>query len=409
MPTTSVVVVGAGHAGLAMSRHLADLSIDHVVLERGEVANSWRTQRWESLRLLTPNWMTRLPGFAYPGDDPGGYQSAADFARLVTHYAEVCDAPVLTGTRVTRVAPGGLGFDVTTFSGTWHARAVVMAVGATRAAVPLVSRQLPDDLVSLPALDYRHPDQLPSGGVLVVGASASGVQIAEELQLSGRPVTLAVGEHVRAPRRYRDRDLLWWMDAIGVLDERYDEVDDLVRARHLPSLQLVGGPRDVDLNALQAAGVQVVGRFAGIRHGQAQLSGSLANVCSLADLKLVRLLDRIDEYAGGRGERPDPTHVPRARLGMDLGSGEIRSVVWATGFQPDHSLLDLPVFDPHGRLRHDGGVAPWPGLYVIGLPLLRRRRSTYIDGARSDAADLAAHLAGHLGLAGAASRGDTAP
>jgi putative flavoprotein involved in K+ transport len=176
------------------------------------------------------------------------------------------------------------------------------------------------------------------------------------------------------------------------LDQRYDEVDDVVRARHLPSLQLVGAPRTLDLNALQDAGVRVVGRFAGVRDGLAQFSGSLANVCALADLKLRRLLDAIDDHAGGRGERPEPTRVPKPRLEISLRSGEIGSVVWATGFRPDFSWLDVPVFDHRGRLQHDGGVTRWPGLYVLGLPMLRRRRSTYLDGARSDAADLAAHL-----------------
>jgi len=398
MPSASAVVVGAGHSGLAMSRRLSELSIDHVVLERGEVANSWRTQRWDSLRLLSPNWMTRLPGFAYEGDNPDGYQSSSEFARLVGEYATASDAPVQTGTTVTKVAPGGTGFQVDTDRGTWSARTVVLAAGVTRAVVPLVARQLPDGIVSVPALAYRGPEQLPTGGVLVVGASASGVQIAEELQRCGRAVTLSVGEHVRVPRRYRDRDILWWMDAVGILDERYDDMDDLVRARSLPSLQLTGGGHDVDLNALRASGVRLVGRFAGIRDGRAQLSGSLPNVCTLADLKLGRLLDRIDAYAGGAGERPEPTVVPRPPLGLDLTSGEIRSVVWATGFRPDVSWVDLPVFDHHGRLLHDGGITPWPGLYLLGLPLLRRRRSTYIDGARADAADLAAHLAQHLGV-----------
>jgi putative flavoprotein involved in K+ transport len=259
--------------------------------------------------------------------------------------------------------------------------------------------------VSLPALDYRNPGQLPAGGVLVVGASASGVQIAEELQRSGLPVTLAAGEHVRAPRCYRGRDILWWLDELGILDERYDEMDDLVRARSLPSLQLVGGRHDLDLNTLQASGVRVVGRFAGIRDGRAQLSGSLANVCALADLKLGRLLDRIDAYAGGTGERPAPTRIPRPPLGLDLTSGEIRSVVWATGFRPDFSWVDLPAFDHHGRLRHDGGVTEWPGLYVLGLPLLRRRRSSYIDGARMDTADLVVRIADHL-AAGSAGAGE---
>jgi putative flavoprotein involved in K+ transport len=391
MSTVTAVVVGGGHCGLAMSRHLAARSVDHVVLERGEVANSWRTQRWDSLRLLTPNWMTRLPGWSYDGDDPDGYLSAPEVADLVAGYAAASAAPVLAGTTVTAVRPGGEGFEVDTDRGRWSARMVVLAAGMTRGAVPAVARRVPE-LVSLPALDYRNPEQLPAGGVLVVGASASGVQIASELRASGREVTMAVGEHVRVPRTYRCHDILWWLDAVGILDQRYDEVDDVVRARHLPSLQLVGAARTLDLNTLQDAGVRVVGRFAGVRDGLAQFSGSLANVCALADLKLRRLLDAIDDQAGGRGERPEPTRVPKPRLEISLRSGEIASVVWATGFRPDFSWLDVPVFDHRGRLQHDGGVTRWPGLYALGLPMLRRRRSTYLDGARDDAADLAAHL-----------------
>jgi putative flavoprotein involved in K+ transport len=391
MPTVTAVVVGAGHCGLAMSRHLAARSIDHVVLERGEVAHSWRTQRWDSLRLLTPNWMTRLPGWAYRGDDPDGYLPVPEVADLVAAYAASSGTPVVTGTTVTSVRPGSEGFEVDTDHGRWKARTVVLASGATRGHVPAVARRLPD-LVSITALQYRNPAQLPDGGVLVVGASASGIQIAEELQGSGRPVTLAVGEHVRVPRQYRGHDILQWLDTLGILDERWDEVDDVVRARNLPSLQLVGAARTLDLNSLQASGVRLVGRFAGVRDGFAQFSGSLANVCALADLKLGRLLDTIDQHAGGRGERPGRTLVKEHVLGLSLGSGEIRSVVWATGFRHDFSWVDAPVFDHRGRLVHDGGVTRWPGLYVLGLPMLRRRRSTYLDGAREDAADLAAHL-----------------
>ena len=387
----TVVIVGAGHAGLAMSQRLTERSIDHVVLERGEVASSWRTQRWDSLRLLTPNWMTRLPGRDYRGDDPDGYLSASEVADLVTEYAAASAAPVVTGTTVTALRPGGEGFHVDTDRGRWNTRTVIVAAGTTRGNVPAVARRIPA-LVSIPALQYRNPDQLPAGGVLVVGASASGVQIADELQRSGRPVTLAAGEHVRVPRTYRGRDILWWLDATGILDERWDEVDDLVRARHLPSLQLVGASHTLDLNALQDSGVRLVGRFAGLREGVAQFSGSLANVCALADLKLGRLLDTIDDHAGGRGERLEPTLVRKPPLELSLSSGEIRSVVWATGFRPDFSWVDVPVFDHRGRLLHDGGVTRWPGLYVLGLPMLRRRRSTYIDGARDDAADLAAHV-----------------
>ena len=394
MPSTTVVVVGAGHSGLAVSRHLADRSIDHVVLERGQVAHSWRTQRWDSLRLLTPNWMTRLPGHGYAGDDPDGFLTATEVADLVTGYGR--GAPLRTGTEVTSLRAVDGGFEVVTTDDVWRARAVVLAAGLTLGAVPDLARSMPPEVASVHAIDYRNPEQLPEGGVLVVGPSSSGVQIAEEVHLSGRPVTLATGEHVRLPRRYRDRDILWWMDAVGILDERYDEVDDLLRARNLPSMQLVGGRRTVDLNTLQTLGVRLSGRLAGIRDGRAQLSGSLPNVCALADLKLNRLLATIDEHAGGAGDRPEPTKVPDPPLDLDLRSGEIRSVVWATGIKPDHSWLDVPVFDARGRLSHDGGVTPVPGLYVTGLPVLRRRRSTFIDGAAADAADLTAHLADHL-------------
>jgi putative flavoprotein involved in K+ transport len=394
---TTTVVVGGGHCGLAMSRFLADRSIDHVVLERGEVASSWRT-KWDSLRLLTPNWMTRLPGgYAYRGDDPDGYLTAQGVARLIGDYARDSAAPVLPGTTVTAVHPASEGFVVQAEQNTWHARTVVLASGACAVpVVPAFADQLPAGVITVTPDQYRNPAALPDGGVLVVGASATGVQLAEELQRSGRQVTLAVGEHVRVPRRYLGRDIFWWLDAAGVLDERAEEMDDLVRARHLPSMQLVGAHRTVDLNSLQALGVRVVGKFAGIRDGQAQFSGSLRNVCALADLKLARLLDTIDAYAGGAGERPAPTEVAEVPLGIDLRRGEIRSVVWATGSKPNYSWVDVPVFDPRGRPKHEGGVTPWPGLYVIGLPLLRRRRSTFIDGAAADAADLAAHLAAHL-------------
>jgi putative flavoprotein involved in K+ transport len=391
---TTTVVVGGGHSGLAVSRCLTGRSVDHVVLERGQPANSWRTQRWDSLRLLTPNWMTRLPGHEYDGDDPDGFLTAAEVVQLVTAYA--APAPLRTETAVVAVRPGERGFEVETTDGTWLADSVVLAAGLTRPVVPDLAAGLPPGVLSLHAAQYRNPGALPDGGVLVVGPSASGVQIAEEVHASGRPVTLATGEHVRLPRRYRDRDILWWMDAVGVLDERYDEVDDLLRARNLPSMQLVGGRRTLDLNELQSGGVRLAGRLAGIRDGRALFAGSLANVCRLADLKLDRLLRSIDELAGGAGERLEPTRVPPAPLELDLTSGEIRTVIWATGIKPDHSWLEVPAFDARGRLRHDGGVVDWPGLYVTGLPVLRRRRSTFIDGAAADAADLTDHLASYL-------------
>ena len=266
MHHTTTVVVGAGHCGLAVSRSLAARSIDHVVLERGEVADSWRNQRWDSLRLLTPNWMTRLPGFAYRGDDPDRYLTAPEVIRFLRDYAVASATPVRSGVTVTSVRPGGHGYLVRTDRGTWNAAAVVVATGA--AAVPVVPAvPVPEQITTVAAADYRNPGLIPPGGVLVVGASASGVQIADELRRSGRSVTLAVGEHVRMPRTYRGRDIFWWLDASGVLDERYEAQPDLVRARNLPSMQLVGSPQrsTLGLNALHRRGVRLVGRFVGVR------------------------------------------------------------------------------------------------------------------------------------------------
>jgi putative flavoprotein involved in K+ transport len=396
--STTTVIIGAGHCGLAMSHCLTARSIDHVVLERAEVGNSWRTQRWDSLRLLTPNWMTRLPGYEYRGADPDGYLSARGVAAMLEDYAGASAAPVLTGTTVTSVRAVGGGYVVQTDQGIWHAPTVVLASGATTVpTMPGLARLVPPGITSVTPADYRNPDGLPPGGVLVVGASASGVQLADELHRSGRPVTLAVGEHVRMPRTYRGRDILWWLDASGVLDQRYDEVDDLVRVRNLPSMQLIGSPgRTVDLNALSSAGVRLAGRLAGIQDGVAQFSGSLPNVCALADLKLGRLLSTIDTWARAAGERFAPTVVSSPPLGLDLRSGEISTIVWATGYRPDLSWLHVPVLDRKGRVIHDGGVTACPGLYLIGMPFLRRRKSSFIDGAADDAAELTAHLAGHL-------------
>lgn len=396
MNVATTVVIGAGHNGLAMSRRLAARSIDHVVLERDEVGSSWRHRRWDSLRLLTPGWMTRLPGREPEGGGADDYLAASEVADLVARYARDNQAPVQTGTTTTSVRPQGDGFVVETDRGPWQARSVVMAGGATRASLPDLARHLPAGPTSLSALDYRHPEQLPPGGVLVVGASASGAQIAHELQASGRPVTLAVGEHVRLPRRRHGRDIFFWLDALGVLDQRWDRLEDLQRVRRLPSPQLSGSGRQLDLATLTSAGTRVVGRVVGLRGTRLQLSGDLSHTVALADLKMGRLLDAVDALTGAADERPDPVRLPPPPLELDLRSGEIRSVVWATGNRPDLSWLDVPVRDRRGRLRHDGGVVAWPGLYVLGLPAMRTRRSSYIDGCRADTRDLARHLSAHL-------------
>ena len=372
------------------------------------MANSWRRERWDSLRLLTPNWQSRLPGVRYEGDDPDGYMTMVEVTELIDRFAKVSRAPVRTGVNVTSVSRAGDGYRVATSDGEITGKAVVIASGAcNRPSVPPLSAGVPASVARLTPFEYRDPGQLPDGGVLVVGASATGVQLAAEIKRSGRPVTLSVGEHVRLPRVYRGRDVLWWMYASGVWDQRYDEVDDLTRARRLPSPQLVGTPEraTLDLNALTELGVKLVGKWTTVRDGRALFSGGLRNVFSLADLKMNRLLDTFDEWAltsgrdaeFGAPERFAPTVPPgSARLQVDLRSGEIAAVVWATGFRPDYGWLDVPVVDDKGHLRHDGGVADSPGLYALGLPVLRRRKSTFIHGIEDDAREVIGHLARYL-------------
>jgi putative flavoprotein involved in K+ transport len=337
--------------------------------------------------------------------------SMGEVVEFIETFAKVSGAPLLTEANVTSLRPHDDGYQVISSRGEVHCRAVIIASGAcNQAVVPAFANAVPPSIEQLTPFEYRNPGHLAEGGVLVVGASATGVQLAAELQRSGRPVTLSVGEHVRLPRTYRGRDVLWWMDASGIWDQRYDEIDDLTRARRLPSPQLVGTPErgTLDLNALTAMGVELVGRWAGVRDGRALFSGGLRNMFTLADLKMGRLLDTFDAWARDHGfdasvgnpERLEPTYVPEtARLQLDLRNGEIRTIVWATGFRPSYQWLDVPVLDQKGQLRHEGGAVDMPGLYALGLPVLRRRKSTFIHGIEDDAREVVDHLVGYLAAA----------
>jgi putative flavoprotein involved in K+ transport len=403
---TSVVIVGAGPGGLAMSRELTAAGVDHVLLERGDVGNSWRTERWDSLRLLTPNWMTALSGMQYEGDDPDGFMSAADVVRFLDAYRAHIDAPVQSGVAVEAAARVADGFDVHTSAGMWRADVVVAASGgSSEPRIPAVAAEIPSRVEQLSAIDYRRPEQLSAEGrVLVVGASASGAQIADELAAAGRDVVLAVGEHIRLPRRYRGRDIYWWLDQIGQLDERYDEVEDLTRARRHASIQVVGNDegRDLDVNALRASGVQIVGRLMAMRGATAQFSGGLGALVANADLKQTRMLRRIDAFVEerGLGDQVDgatdalPTRIGELATELDLDA--FSTVIWATGYRPQYKWLSRDAFDVRGRVKHDGGIGALPGLYFLGLPFLRRRRSNLLSGMGADAADLSAHMRRYL-------------
>ncbi|HET9702441.1 MAG TPA: NAD(P)/FAD-dependent oxidoreductase, partial [Vicinamibacterales bacterium] len=309
------VVIGAGQAGLAVSRCLTDRGVDHVVLERGRVAERWRSERWESLRLLTPNWQSRLPGFRYDGPDPDGYMTMAEVVAYFERYAASFRAPVLSGVEVRALARETDGFRVETTKGAWSTRSVVIATGhAQEPWVPGVAAEFPRGIAHLVPTRYQRPSQLPPGGVLVVGASASGIQLADELADAGRDVTISVGHHMRLPRRYRGRDILWWLDRMGVLNETVDQVYDVEISRAQPSLQLVGRPdhRTIDLAGLRARGVRVVGRLESVAGVEARFADDLVTTTAAADIKLASLLNRIDNYIAVEGVVADgaPNFVP---------------------------------------------------------------------------------------------------
>jgi putative flavoprotein involved in K+ transport len=406
MPTVQTLVIGAGQAGLAVSRCLTERSVEHVVLERGRLADRWRTNHWESLHLLTPNWASRLPGWSYQGPEPSGFMSAAEVATYLSDYATSFDAPAQEGTPVLSVerADEG-GFRIRTPEATWRAAQVVIATGwCAEPHVPRSADRLDPMIGQLTPATYRRPDALADGGVLVVGASASGVQLADELARAGRDVVLAAGGHSRVPRHYRGLDIWSWLERIGTFAVTIDEVADPVRSRDEGSMQLIGrrDGRDVDLRALQALGVELGGRLAEVDGYRVQLAPDLADTTAAADARLGRLLDRIDAHVRAMGldadvlpaERPPAVVAPQgAPDGLDLRRRGISTVIWATGYTRPYPWLRVPVLDAKGEIAHRRGVTPAHGLYVVGQRFQHRRDSNFLDGVRHDAAFLADHIA----------------
>ena len=406
MRNPDVIIIGGGQAGLVMSRCLSARGIDHVVLERGRIGERWFSERWKSLHLLTTAAMSALPGLPQSGD-PEAFMPASTFAAYLQDYAQTVDAPIICGVEVTKVEPSARGYRVTTNAAQWLTRSVIIATGACDAPYrPSIASALSPSIVQISPTDYWEPDQLPNGGVLVVGASSTGVQLAEELHASGRPVTLAVGDHTRAPRRYRGRDIYAWMETAGILDEPPHEGGNLNAARRQPSLQLVGRPdhRDLNLGTLSRRGVRLVGRLAAIDGDKASFSGDLERTTSASHTRLVRLLDRIDACIESRGlEAQDADWAAREPFfaagepcTVDLQQSRIGSVVWATGYVRRYPWLNVPVLDSRGEIVHRGGVATVPGLFVLGLTFLRRRRSHFIDGCGIDANEIAGHVQSYL-------------
>jgi putative flavoprotein involved in K+ transport len=391
------VVVGAGQAGLALSRHLAAAGHEHVLLERGRVGQRWH-ERWDSLTLLSPNWMNRLPG-APVHDDPDGFLSRAGFVGYLEAYASSFGAPVVEGVEVVRIERRHTGFRVETTGGGWLARTVVLATGD--ASEPHVPFPAPPGIASLHSADYRRPGLLPEGPVLIVGGGASGQQVALELHRAGRHVVLSAGRHSRAPRAYRGRDIFEWLDLLGDFDRTIDELPDVDAAKRVPLFPLSGanGGEDLGLDRLAALGIALTGRLASLDGVRAAFHDDLGENVAAADARLRKLLRRIDAHPLARGaaaEAVTDAVVPAGPRTLDLRG--LGAIVWATGFRRAYPWLRVHgVLDGAGEIVQRRGATRVPGLHVLGLVYQYRRSSHFIGGVGRDAETVAARILGERG------------
>lgn len=403
MYSVDVAIIGGGQAGLAMSRCLSERNIDHLVFERGGIGQRWKTSTWESLRLLTPNWMNVLPGQAVSETDPFGFMGRDEHIWRLETYARRNRAPVVARTEVMSVSASGNGYCLVTSRGTWQARSIVIATGQCDVPrIPAAAQALSAEVLNLHSSQYKRPADLPNGNVLVVGASSSGVQIADEVRRSGREVILSVGKHIRLPRRWNGRDIFWWFDRMGLLGERTSDVPNLDKAIRQPSMQLVGRPdrRNIDLSSLQAIGVRIAGHLNACDGDHVQFANDLAASVSAADDKQRRLLERINAFSRANSCKDFPASI---RIGPESDPREISlrgegitTVIWATGFMRRFPWLDLPVLSRAGELAHVDGVTAMPGVYALGYRFLRKRDSNFIGGVGTDAIALSQQVAGYL-------------
>jgi putative flavoprotein involved in K+ transport len=401
--TIDVAVVGAGQAGLATSWWLSGTGIEHVVLEAGQVGEAWR-HRWRSLRLVSPNFLNRLPGYPYAGDDPEGFLTRTETIAYLEGYAASFDAPVRTATPVQTIAGDSGAFRVLAGDREIRARAVVVATGAhQRPHVPAGAASLPVRLLQLHSDAYAEPDELPPGGVLVVGGGQAGCQIALEVLASGRPVTLAAGRCAWYPRRLYGRDILWWRDQMGEFDVLTDELPDPAAARAACTPLIKAGDADLNLRVVADAGVSVVGRFLGASDRRAIFGTDLHAEITAADDAARAFVARIHPYAREMGATSDAEPAPLAYawaglppIVRELDLAPIATVIWATGHRPDFSWIELPVRDVSGAPLQHGGVSPVAGLYFMGLHLMVRRGSGFILGVGRDAQDVVGSIASGL-------------
>ena len=399
------VVIGGGQAGLALSYHLDALGVEHLIVERARVAERWRTQRWDSLMFQFPNWSIELPGRAYAGSDPDGFSHRDDVIRFIEDYAAWIKAPLRTGVTVLSLRPAGNPYRylLVTDHGDLAARNVVIATGPyQRPRIPDHASGLPVDIVQVHAGEYRNPDLLPSGAVLVVGSGASGCQIAEELADAGRKVHFAVGHHRRVPRRYRGRDVFWWRRALGHLDQTVDAAATVPRMPP-PLVTGVRGGHDIDIRRYPAKGMTLLGHVLYIRDGRIALAADLEHNLRLGDQAFEQFTLAVDRHVTSEGieapredgdAAPGPASTALETMSeLDVRAAGIGSVIWATGYAQDFSWVELPIFDEHGLPVQRRGATPAPGIHVLGLPWLYKAKSSFLYGVGEDAEYVARQIA----------------
>lgn len=403
-----IVIIGGGQAGLALSYYLTQQGRAHVVLERGRVAETWRSQRWDSFTLVTPNWMTQLPGFPYQGEDPDGFLLHDEIVLTLEHYAQSFQAPLRCGVQATsvRLKPEGDGYLVETNRDTYVTANVVLATGGfPRPKLPKAGAAIPVNIMQLHSSQYRKPQRLPSGAVLVVGSGQSGSQIAEELHQSGRQVYLCVSRCGRSPRRYRGRDVMWWVNQMGGYDRTVDALPSpAARFACHPDLSGKDGGHAINLRQLAREGVVLLGHLQEVQGSRAILAPDLEENLAKADAQAIQLTHAIDDYVLRMGMdvpvesmSEDSTSKWMAPaeplLEIDLYAAGISTVIWATGFRLDFGWVHVPVFDETGAPVHQRGVTPAPGLYFLGLPWLYKEKSALLFGIGEDAAFVASAIA----------------
>lgn len=382
LPThIDVAVIGGGQAGLAASYHLRQQGIDHVVLEKNQIAHSWKTQRWDAFCLVTPNWQCQLPGYPYQGSDPQGFMIRDDIVSYVEGYARHISAPVYEGVAVTSLKRGADGgFVLDTSAGPLIANAIVLAVSGYHVPnVPRMAERLEGSIKQLHSSAYRNPDQLPEGEVLVVGSGQSGCQIAEDLHLAGRKVHLAVGSAPRCPRVYRGREVVEWLNDLGQYDLPVDQHSLKEKVRKNANHYLTGrdGGRDIDLRKFATEGMSLYGRLKDIQDGKLMLADDLNANLDNADRVYNGICRLVDDYIARSGisAPPQDHYTPVWQPGvlvseLDLAKEGISTVIWTTGFRSDWSWVELPMFDGNGYPTHTRGITAVDGVYVIGLPWL---------------------------------------